>query len=102
MPGIDYAVLRNQVSISDVLNLLGFRPITSQGMRVRGVCPFQCTDSPRDFAAHLALNRFRCFSCGRRGNQIELWQTFHAMRHYDAAVDLCRQLNIEPPHIHRW
>jgi DNA primase len=54
------------------------------------------------FVADLSTNRYCCFSCRRKGNQLELWATFRSLRFYDGVEDLCQQLGLEVPRIHRW
>ena len=39
MPGIDYALLRQQLSLTQVLELLGFTAMTRRGPQLRGPCP---------------------------------------------------------------
>jgi DNA primase len=102
MPGIDYAALRVRITMEEVLEQIHFRPRSRVGSRVRGRCPFDCGDSPRDFVANLAVRRYRCFGCGRCGNQLELWASTQGQPFYQAALDLCRRLHINPPWIHRW
>lgn len=102
MPGIDFAELRTRISMEEVLELLSFRPVRRTGSRVRGRCPFDCGDSPRDFVVNLRVRRYRCFSCHRSGNQLELWAAIHGQSLHKAAHNLCLQLNIDPPLIHRW
>ena len=102
MPGIDYAALRARITMEEVLQLIGFVSLQRRGSRLRGHCPFGCGDSPRDFVANLSLRRYRCFSCGRHGNQLELWASIQNQTIHWAALDLCQRLNIDPPLIHRW
>jgi DNA primase len=102
MPGIDFAAVRAAVSLQDVLNLIEFRPVRRNQRGLRGLCPFHCGGSPRDFAAYLETNSYYCFSCRRGGNQLELWARLQRLRLYDAALDLCQRLHIEVPFIHRW
>lgn len=102
MPGIDYTALRALVTIEEVLSLVGFRALHYRGDRVRGRCPFGCGHSPRNFVANLAKHRYRCFGCGRRGNQLELWASLQDLPLHPAAVELCQRLRINPPLIHRW
>jgi DNA primase len=102
MPGIDFAAVRASVSLMDVLQLLGFCPVQQRGDRLRGACPFGCKSTPRDFAAYLDTNSYHCFSCHRSGNQLELWAAVQRLCLYEAAEDLCHQLNIQVPFIYRW
>jgi DNA primase len=102
MPGIDFAAARTRISMDEVLDLLGFRPVRCTGSRVRGRCPFDCGGSPRDFVANLAVRRYRCFSCQRSGNQLELWAALHGKPFHEAVCDLCQRLSIDPPRIPQW
>jgi DNA primase len=102
MPGIDYATLRARITMEEVLELVSFRPLKRKGCRVRGRCPFGCGNSPRDFVANLAVRRYRCFGCGRHGSQLDLWASIQGQPLHPAALDLCQQLSIDPPRIHRW
>ena len=102
MPGIDYATLRARITMEEVLELVGFRPLQRQGSRVRGRCLFECGNSPRDFVANLDVRRYRCFRCRRRGNQLELWARIQGQPFHEAMLHLCHRLHINPPLIHRW
>jgi DNA primase len=102
MPGIDYNALRARITMEEVLELVGFRSVQRSGSRVRGRCPFGCGDSPRDFVANLAVRRYRCFGCQRRGNQLDLWAAVQAQPIHEGVLNLCQRLNIDPPLIHRW
>jgi DNA primase len=102
MAGIDYAAVRARITMEEVLDLLDFRPVQRIGNRVRGRCPFDCGDSPRDFVANLAVRRYRCFSCDRSGNQLELWAAAQGQPFHEAVRNLCQRLSIDPPLIHRW
>jgi DNA primase len=102
MPGIDFAALRREISIGEVLDLLAFHPIRCTPSQLRGACPFDCQGSPRDFAAYLESNRFYCYHCRRGGNQLDLWAQTQDLPIWHAAVDLCDRLGIDPPLIHRW
>jgi len=72
---IDFRELRRRIAISDVLSLLSFEPTQSQGSRLRGTCPIHESRRvrKRDFSIDLDKSRFRCFGCGKGGNQLDLW-----------------------------
>lgn len=99
MPSIDFAELRAQVTMGQVLELLRYEPRANTGDQVRGPCPIHGSTSKtsRIFSANLQRNVFQCFKCEAQGNQLDLWAQVHEMSVYDAALDLCSKLNIEPP-----
>jgi DNA primase len=104
MPGVDFNVVRQQVSLGDVLRLLRFQPTSVRGDNVRGPCPVHGSMHPqsRSFSADLRLGRYQCFGCGSRGNALELWAAVHKAGVYEAAIGLCEALRIEVPWIQRW
>jgi len=58
MAGIDFALLRRQISLTQVLGLIGFTPTTRCGPQWRGPCPVHGSKSPRSrsLAAQVAKN----------------------------------------------
>jgi len=99
MPGIDYRQLRQLVSMSEVLELIGFRATSRRGSQVRGVCPIpDCpSTSGRDFSVHLNRQVYRCFACQSHGNALDLWAAVRRLPLYSAAIALCHAANLIPP-----
>lgn len=104
MPGVDFNVLRTEVTMEDVLSQLRFQPTSRSGNQLHGPCPVHGSTSPgsRTFSVNLANGRYYCHKCHRRGNQLELWAAVHKLSLYAAAVDLCRVFAREVPWVHRW
>jgi transposase InsO family protein len=98
-PAIDFAAIRALVTMAAVLDLLGFRPSSSQGAQQRGPCPLHgsTTGTSRCFSANLDEQMFHCFKCGCSGNALDLWAKAKRLSVYDAAVDLCHRLGIRLP-----
>jgi hypothetical protein len=98
-PTIDFPALRNMLSMTSVLQLLGFQANSTRDRQQRGPCPLHGSTigTSRCFSTHLDRNVFHCFKCGRSGNALDLWS--HATRQtpYDAALDLCQRLNLPLP-----
>jgi len=104
MPGIDFASLRRQVSLAQVLELIGFRATTRCGDQVRGPCPVHGTtasrsSSPRrrSFAAHLERQCWHCFRCGAGGNALDLYVAVTKLPLFEAALELCDRLHLSAP-----
>lgn len=104
MPGVDFNVLRSEVTIGEVLDALGWQPVSRSGQQLRGPCPVHGSSSPtsRSFSVNLAEGRYYCHKCHSNGNQLELWAAVHHQTIYDAAVDLCKTLGRDVPRIKRW
>jgi DNA primase len=106
MPGVNFAVLREQLAMADVLRLLRFVPSRVRGEQLRGACPVH---EPRElrgprsrsFSVNLRLGRYQCFRCGSRGNALELWAAARGVSLYAAAIELCESLEIDVPWIKR-
>lgn len=99
MPGIDYHALRQQITMREVLDLIGFQPTSRRGVQLRGACPTPgCpSTSHRSFSIHLDRQVYQCFGCHRRGNTLDLWAAARGLSLHHAALDLCRILNVDPP-----
>jgi DNA primase len=99
MPGIDFALLRRQISLRQVLDLVGFAPTTRRGSQWRGPCPVHMSASPRSrsFAAHVAKNCWHCFRCGASGNALDLYVAVTKLPVYEGALELCVRLRVPVP-----
>ena len=99
-PRLDYSAIRQQISIRQVLKLLGYQPVTKGGHQLRGRCPItehsQHSGQHRCFAVELQRNLFYCFACRRGGNQLDLWMAITNLPLHAATIDLCQQLSIQP------
>jgi DNA primase len=104
MAGIDFSALRNTITMEEVLNQLGFQPVSRTGDQLHGPCLVHGSSSPESttFSVNLQLNRYYCHKCHSQGNPLELWAAVHRLTIYDAAVDLCRALGRDVPWIKRW
>jgi transposase InsO family protein len=98
-PSIDFAAVKESISLAEVLALLRFTPSSTKGTQQRGPCPVHGSEdaSSRSFSANLADHTFHCFKCGAHGNALDLWATTSHQNIYDAAIDLCRQLGRPVP-----
>ena len=104
MAGIDFNALRNTITMEEVLNRIGFEPVSRTGDQLHGPCLVHGSSSPQSttFSVNLRMGRYYCHKCQSKGNQLELWAAVHQLAIYDAAVDLCRALGRDVPWIKRW
>ena len=100
-PAIDFAALRTLITMSAVLQLLGFRSRSCHGAQQRGPCPLHGSTSgtSRCFSVNLEQHTFHCFKCGRSGNALDLWAHATGQTAYDAALDLCQRLQLPLPEL---
>jgi hypothetical protein len=92
-PRVDYAFLREQISIQDVLAHLGLLSrLRGRGQQRRGPCPLHShpAAAERTFSVNLNKNTFRCFQaeCAAQGNALDLWAAVHRLPLYEAALHL--------------
>jgi DNA primase len=101
MPGINLRQVCREITIQQVLDLLGFVPTARRGPRLRGPCPIHgdCHVQSRVFSVHLGCHRYRCFRCHSAGTQLDLWAAVHNLSIYAAAGDLCRRLGMSIPYL---
>ncbi len=104
MPGIDFDVVRQRVSMAEVLRLLEFVPTRVRGDQMRGPCPVHGSTSGRScsFSVNVQRSRYQCFRCGSHGNALEFWAAVRQLGVHAAAEELCQRLGIEIPWIERW
>ena len=104
MPGIDFNRLRHEITMEQVLDLLGFQCTRRRGDQWYGYCPLHESEPKhrRAFSVNVAMNCYYCHKCHSRGNQLELWAAANKLSLYEAAVDLCHVLAREVPWIERW
>jgi transposase len=98
-PKIDFAFLRQQVSMEQVLGQLGLLDrLRGRGLQRRGPCPIhgQGGDTQPTFSAHLGKHIFQCFhaDCGAQGNVLDLWAAVHQLPLYEAALQLAETFQL--------
>lgn len=74
MPGVDFNVLRTEITMEQVLNQLGFQPTSRSGNQLHGPCPVHgsTSSSSRTFSVNMDSGRYYCHKCHSHGNQLEL------------------------------
>jgi DNA primase len=98
MSGIDFTLLRRQIALTQVLDLIGFTPTTRCGPQLRGPCPVHgSAPGSRSFAAHMEKNCWHCFRCGARGNALDLYLAVTKLPVYEGALELCARLRLPVP-----
>jgi DNA primase len=104
MPGIDFNRLRHEITMEQVLDLLGFECIRRRGDQWYGYCPLHAFETKHRtaFSVNVAMNCYYCHKCGSRGDQFKLWVEATKNPLHPAMIDLCRQLSQEVPWVHRW
>ena len=101
MPGIDFDRVRTEITMEQVLNLLGFQPSDRSGVQWYGSCPLHESrlGRRRSFSVNLAIGRYYCHGCHSHGNQLELWAAATRLPLHQAAIDLCHRAGREIPWI---
>jgi hypothetical protein len=98
-PRVDYAFLRQQISMEQVLAHLGLlERLRGGGQQRRGPCPLHSHPAAADrtFSVDLSKDLFRCFhaECAARGNALDLWAAVHRLPLYDAALHLAETFGL--------
>ena len=99
MPGIHFATVRARIPLADVLKLIGFVPCESSRDR-SGPCPVPSVRHVLRavaFSANLNRHIYKCFKCGAKGNQLDLYASVTGLSLFEAAIALCKQLDREIP-----
>lgn len=72
----------------------GFTPSRENGSKVTGACPF-CSGKKKKFNLNLESGLWKCFDCGKSGNQISFYAQRFNVSNGDAIKEIKRFLNIE-------
>ena len=96
----DYAFLRDQITIEQVLSHLGYLDgLRGSGEERRGPCPLHDSagQGKPDFSANLRKNVFHCFhrDCGQAGNVLDFWAAVHSLSSYKAALHLADTFDLQ-------
>ena len=102
-PNVDYAHLRQQVTMEHVLGHLGILGLfKGSAQQRRGPCPIHA-DAPATlpvskytFSVHLGKNVFHCFqaNCAAQGNVLDLWAAVQRLPLYEAALHLAATFHL--------
>jgi len=98
-PKVDFAFLRQQLTMEQVLRDLGlFDSLRGRGLQRRGPCPIhgQPGNTQPTFSANLGKHLFQCFQadCGAQGNVLDLWAAVHKLPLYEAALQLAETFHL--------
>jgi len=89
---IDYAYLRSQITIEQVLRQMEHLDRLRGGVQRTGPCPLHGPDreKSRSFSVNLDKNVFRCLNptCAAQGNALDLWAQHCGLPLYEAALTL--------------
>jgi hypothetical protein len=104
MPGFDFNRLRAEITMEDVLQLLGFQPTDRRGDQWYGACPLHASPGkrPRVFSVNVRLGCYYCHKCRSKGDQSHLWAAATQAPIRPATIELCHQLGRKIPWKNRW
>jgi DNA primase len=104
MPGIDFNSLRQEITMEQVLDLLGFQCIHRRGDQWYGYCPLHKSQDKhrRAFSVNVREGCYYCHKCRSRGDQFTLWANVTKMPLHPAVVELCNRLGLDVPWLYRW
>lgn len=92
---VDFKAVKAAVSMQMVLDHYGIKGLKKSGDELRGPCPIhEAKDNARSFTANLGKNAFQCFSCGSRGNVLDLVAAMEECSVKDAALKLARWFKV--------
>ena len=96
---IDYAYLRTQITIEEVLREIGHFDALRGNTQLRGPCPLHkpSGEQSRCFSVNLQKNVFRCLDphCAAHGNALDLWAAHRRLPVYEAALSLAEVFHLE-------
>jgi transposase len=101
---VDFAELRRQIHMTDVLQKLGLLTrLHGSGPQRRGPCPIHDPQiqhpQAKTFSVHIDKQVFRCLhaECHAHGNVLDLWAAIHNLPLKEAAIHMARAFHISAP-----
>lgn len=102
LPFVEFATVRRQVTMEQVLRRLGWLDRLRRGdgpSQYRGPCPVHGDErsGSRSFSVNLAKHVFQCFhaECRVKGNALDLWAAVHRLSLREAALHLATTFQLE-------
>ncbi len=96
---IDYAYLRQQVTMEEVLRRIGHFECLRGETQLNGPCPLHgpARERSTSFSVNLKKNVFNCRNpqCHAKGNVLDFWATHRGLPLYEAAVDLADTFHLD-------
>jgi hypothetical protein len=97
-PRVDFAFLREQITLEQVLRHLGlFEDLKGHAPQLHGRCPLHEGDRrSRTLSVHVEKSVFHCFhaDCQAQGNALDFWAAYHHLPVYEAAVHLAETFHL--------
>ncbi len=94
---LNFAILKSQISVEDILTHYGWKKTTEQGAQMRGQCPLCHHADERGFAANRTRNVYCCHRCGKKGNVVALLSDLSGKPFHEAAWDWIDIRGMKPP-----
>jgi transposase len=97
---VDFAYLREQITIEQVLSNLGYlNRLRGSGEERRGPCPLHDSTGKgkSDFSVNFRKNVFHCVysECGRGGNALDFWAAVHDLPLHEAALHMAKTFHLQ-------
>ena len=96
-PWVDYAKVKDGVSIERVLEHIGHPFTTRADTGLEATCPIHHGHNPRQFKVTPSGRGFHCFGkdCQKNGNVIDLAAFLEGLPFREAAIKLARDFRVE-------
>jgi DNA primase len=85
---VDFRLIKETVSMKDLLDRYSIDWLKTSGEELRGKCPIHKGDGDRSFHVNLTKNAFNCFSCKARGNVLDFVAAMEASTVREAAIKI--------------
>lgn len=94
---LDYKLIRQAVTPRQVLEQLGWRPVTICGSRSRGPCPIHVSSGTGSRILSCTSTVAYCHRCKWTGDAVAIWARLKGLPTLEAAYEVCSVFGIPTP-----
>lgn len=92
MPSLDFDAIKRDISLDDVLTLIGWSGKIEPNGSIRGPCPIHESRRPRSRIFVVTGEEWFCHRCKKGGGKLDLYALITGKPIFEATIELCNRL----------
>jgi len=97
MPLVDFRLVRELISMEEVLCLIEYPSWVGRWPQFKGRCPLRCSNRKHCCSINLEKRIWNCHRCKQGGNHLDLYARVKGLPIHAAAIELCNRTGRSVP-----